>query len=162
MLSSPSPVVSTAVASGTQLDANKSRTRSVAAILRDASSPLDRNACIIAPFDDEVRRDAEFYQSQFSACMRIYVPVQCLCHRLIERDTEQMVADLKDKQIEIIALMNSWVFSRLIAENERAGESLSREMETVVEAEREQGMSLPSTVSYSCPFLFFLVRRLFP
>ena len=63
--------------------------------------------------------------------------------RLIERDTEQMIADLKDKQIEIIALMNSWVFSRLIAENERAGESLSREMETVAEAEREQGMSLP-------------------
>jgi hypothetical protein len=54
-----------------------------------------------------------------------------------------MVSDLKDKQIEIIALMNSWVFSRLIAENERAGESLSREMDTVAEAEREQGMSLP-------------------
>ena len=60
-----------------------------------------------------------------------------------ERDTEWMVADLKDKQIEIIALMNSWVFSRLIAENERAGESLSREMDTVAEAEREQGMYSP-------------------
>lgn len=53
-----------------------------------------------------------------------------------------MVADLKDKQLEIIALMNSWVFSRLIAENERAGESLSREMDAVMEAEREQGRSL--------------------
>jgi hypothetical protein len=147
MLSSPSPVVSTAIASGTQPDANKSRTRSVAAILRDASSPLDRNACIIAPFDDEVRRDAEFYQSQFGACMRIYAPVQCLCPCLIERDTERVVADLKDKQIEIIALMNSWVFSRLIAENERAGESLSREMDTVAEAEREQGMSPPQRPS---------------
>ena len=63
MLSSPSPVVSTAIASGTLPDANKSRTRSVAAILRDTSNPLDRNTCIIAPFDDEVRRDAEFYQS---------------------------------------------------------------------------------------------------
>jgi hypothetical protein len=67
----------------------------------------------------------------------------CICPdpRLIERDTEHMVTDLKDKQIEIIALMNSWVFSRLIAENERAGESLSREMDTVAEAQREQGMS---------------------
>ena len=60
---------------------------------------------------------------------------------LIERETEQIVTDLKDRQIEIIALMNSWVFSRLIAENERAGESLAREMDTVAEAEREQGMS---------------------
>jgi len=121
MLSSPSPVVSTAIASGTLPDAfpdaNKSRTRSVAAILRDASDPLDRNTCIIAPFDDEVRRDAEFYQN------------------------------LKDKQIEIIALMNSWVFSRLIAENERAGESLSREMDTIAEAEREQGTRADSFFS---------------
>ena len=54
--SSPSPVISGATASG-------SRTRSVAAILRDTSTLLDRNACIISPFDDEVRRDAEFYQS---------------------------------------------------------------------------------------------------
>jgi hypothetical protein len=61
--SSPSPVVTGATASGTLPDGNKSRTRSVAAILRDTSTLLDRNACIIAPFDDEVRRDAEFYQS---------------------------------------------------------------------------------------------------
>jgi hypothetical protein len=59
---------------------------------------------------------------------------------LIEHKTEQMITDLKDKQIEIVALMNSWVFSRLIAENERAGETLAREMDTVAEAEREQGM----------------------
>ena len=52
-----------------------------------------------------------------------------------------MIADLKDKQLEIIALMNSWVFSRLIAENEKAGESLSREMDAVADAEREQGRS---------------------
>ncbi len=61
--SSPSPVVSGATASAALSDANKSRTRSVTAILRDSSTPLDRNACIIAPFDDEVRRDAEFHQS---------------------------------------------------------------------------------------------------
>ena len=60
---SPSPVVTGATASGTLPDGNKSQTRSVAAILRDTSTLLDRNACIIAPFDDEVRRDAEFYQS---------------------------------------------------------------------------------------------------
>ena len=62
-----------------------------------------------------------------------------------------MITDLKAKQIEIIALMNSWVFSRLIAENERAGESLAREMDAVAEAEREQGMS-PS----SSHIIFFL------
>jgi hypothetical protein len=69
--------------------------------------------------------------------MHIYAPVR----HLMEHKTEQMITDLKDKQIEIIALMNSWVFSRLIAENERAGETLAREMDTVAEAEREQGMS---------------------
>ncbi len=53
--------------------------------------------------------------------MRGFAPVL----RLLECDTEHTIADLKDKQIEIIALMNSWVFSRLIAENERAGESLA-------------------------------------
>jgi hypothetical protein len=74
--------------------------------------------------------------------------------QLIERKTEQMITDLKDKQIEIIALMNSWVFSRLIAENERAGETLAREMDTVAEAEREQGMSrFPLTLS---PYAFCL------
>jgi hypothetical protein len=61
--SPPSPVISGATASGTLPESNKSRTRSVAAILRDTSTLLDRNACIISPFDDEVRRDAEFYQS---------------------------------------------------------------------------------------------------
>ncbi|KAH9979754.1 hypothetical protein BJV74DRAFT_121011 [Russula compacta] len=106
---SPSSLSSDPIASGSvPPDGTKSRTRSVAAILRDASSPFNRDFCIITPFDDEVRRDAEFYQN------------------------------LKDKQLEIIALMNSWVFSRLIAENEKAGESLSREMDAVVEAEREQ------------------------
>jgi len=106
--SSPTPVPPDPMPSGSVPDGNQSRTRSVAAILRDASNPLDRNACIIVPFDDEVRRDAEFYQN------------------------------LKDKQLEIMALMNSWVFSRLIAENEKAGELLSREMDAVAEAEREQ------------------------
>ena len=81
------------------------------------------------------------------AYMRRLVPVL----HLMERKTEQMITDLKDKQIEIIALMNSWVFSRLIAENERAGESLAREMDAVAEAEREQGMS-PSS-----PHLTFLL-----
>jgi hypothetical protein len=66
--------------------------------------------------------------------------------------TEQMITDLKDKQIEIIALMNSWVFSRLIAENERAGESLGREMDAVAEAEREQGMSRIPLASSSYTF----------
>jgi hypothetical protein len=82
--------------------------------------------------------------------MRRLVPVL----HLMERKTEQMITDLKDKQIEIIALMNSWVFSRLIAENERAGESLAPEMDAVAEAEREQGMS-PSS-----PHITFL--RWFP
>ena len=61
MLSSPAPP--DPMPSGSVHDGNQSRTRSVAAILRNASNPLDRDACIIAPFDDEVRRDAEFYQS---------------------------------------------------------------------------------------------------
>jgi hypothetical protein len=75
---------------------------------------------------------------------------------LIERKTEHMITDLKDKQIEIIALMNSWVFSRLIAENERAGETLAREMDTVAEAEREQGM-FPIPLTSSC-YVFCLPR----
>ena len=75
---------------------------------------------------------------------------------LMKRNTEHMVTDLKDKQIEIIALMNSWVFSRLIAENERAGESLAREMDTVAEAEREQGMSPIPLISYRLPTAFLV------
>jgi hypothetical protein len=72
-----------------------------------------------------------------------------------------MITDLKDKQIEIIALMNSWVFSRLVAENERAGESLARQMDTVAEAEKEQGMfSLPLTHKLSYAFCL-LARELF-
>jgi hypothetical protein len=61
-----------------------------------------------------------------------------------------MFADLKDKQVEIIALMNSWVFSRMIAENERAGESLSHQVDAVAEAEREQGRSLLPSLLISC------------
>jgi hypothetical protein len=73
--SSPTPVISGATASGTLPDASKTRTRSVAAILRDTSTLLDRNACIISPFDDEVRRDAEFHQSQFGPYMHTYICV---------------------------------------------------------------------------------------
>ena len=65
--SSPSPVLSNAIASASgsvpEGNNNKSQTRSVAAILRDDSIPFDRNSCVIAPFDDEVRRDAGFHQS---------------------------------------------------------------------------------------------------
>lgn len=63
VLSSPTPVPRDPMPSGSVPDGNQSRTRSVADILRDASNPLDRNAGIISPFDDEVGRDAEFYQS---------------------------------------------------------------------------------------------------
>ncbi|KAI9509048.1 hypothetical protein F5148DRAFT_1190895 [Russula earlei] len=108
MHSSPSPVPSNPIEPGSVPEGNKSQTRPVATILRDASIPFDRKSCVLIPFDDEVRRDAEFHQN------------------------------LKDKQLEIIALLNSWVFSRLIAENESAGESLSHKMDAVAEAEREQ------------------------
>lgn len=50
----------------------------------------------------------------------------------------QFYQSLKDKQLEILAMMNSWVFSRLVVENERAGESLANMMDSVAEAEREQ------------------------
>ena len=85
----------------------------------------------------------------------------CVDLRLsIERKTEQMITGLKHKQIEIIALMNSWVFSRLIAENERAGETLAREMDTVAEAEREQGM-YPLLSHHLPTFSVSLARGLF-
>lgn len=87
--------------------------------------------------------------------MHVYICVDLVGLHLIERKTEQITTDLKDKQIEIIALMNSWVFSRLIAENERAGESLAREMDAVAEAEREQGMyplPLISSSNAFCPW----------
>jgi len=63
---------------------------------------------------------------------------------------KKLFAGLKDKQLEIIALMNSWVFSRMIAENERAGGSLSHQMDAVAEAEREQGRSLLPRLLVSC------------
>ncbi|KAI0301649.1 hypothetical protein B0F90DRAFT_1718916 [Multifurca ochricompacta] len=99
---------------------DESRTRSVAAILRDASRSFDQKSCVITPFDNEVERDAEFYQN------------------------------FKDKQLEVIALMNSWVFSRLISENERAGESLAHEMDAMAETEREQGRSFLPHLLLSC------------
>jgi hypothetical protein len=58
--------------------------------------------------------------------------------------------DLKDKQLEVLAMMNSWVFSRLVAENEKAGESLASKMDAVAEAEGEQGRSLLSRFLLSC------------
>jgi len=94
--------------------------------------------------------------SSAHVCMRIYAWTRAVAPvlRLIVHKTEQMSTDLKGQQIEIIARMSSRVFSRLIAENERAGESLAREMDTVAEAEREQGMFPPSS-SY-ITFLLFL------
>jgi hypothetical protein len=58
MLSSPGTG-----ATGSAPDGGKPRTRSVAAILCDASNPFDRNSCIVTPFDNEAMRDMEFYQS---------------------------------------------------------------------------------------------------
>ena len=86
----------------------------------------------------------------------------------MKRSTNTVV-DLKDKQLEILAMINSWVFSRLVAENERAGESLASMMDAVAEAEGEQGRSLlsrfllpclpgthaPRSVSVSFPFPSF-------
>ncbi len=69
--------------------------------------------------------------------------IHMLAIRRMKRSTNTVVG-LKDKQLEILAMMNSWVFSRLITENERAGESLASMMDAVVEAEREQGRSLLS------------------
>ena len=48
---------------GSALDGGKNRTRSVAAILSDASTPFDRSSFIVTPFDNEAMRDMEFYQS---------------------------------------------------------------------------------------------------
>ncbi|KAI0261595.1 hypothetical protein BC834DRAFT_459736 [Gloeopeniophorella convolvens] len=107
--SSPTPRFShTATASSAPDTGGKRRPRSINAILRNASSPFDRENLIVSPFDSEIRRDNEFNQK------------------------------LKEKQVELLALMNSWVFSRLVAENERAGEMLARQMDAVAEAEREQ------------------------
>jgi hypothetical protein len=69
--------------------------------------------------------------------------------RRMKRSTNTVV-DLKDKQLEILALINSWVFSRLVAENERAGESLASMMDAVAEAEGEQGRSLLSRFLLPC------------
>jgi hypothetical protein len=66
------------------------------------------------------------------------------------RHTTDTVVDLKDKQLEILSMMNSWVFSRLVAENEKAGESLATKMDAVVEAEGEQGRSLLSRFLLPC------------
>jgi hypothetical protein len=143
--SSPSPRFSNPTASGSALDGNKSRTRPVAAILRDVSSSFDQKSCVVVPFDNEVRRDAEFYQSQFWTHTCAYHAR--LRHGFIEA---KFVSDLKEKQLEVIALMNSWVFARLIVENERAGEALSREMDALAEAEREQGRSLLPRLLLSC------------
>lgn len=70
-------------------------------------------------------------------------------HMLAERSTD-VIVDLKDKQLEILAMVNSWVFSRLVAENERAGESLASMMDAVAEAEGEQGRSLLSRFLIPC------------
>jgi hypothetical protein len=64
MHSSPSLRSSDLGASGGVVaDGGKPRTRSVAAILGDSSTPFDRSSCIVTPFDKEAIRDMEFYQS---------------------------------------------------------------------------------------------------
>ena len=63
MRSSPDPRSSDPGATGSAPDGGKPRTRSVAAILCDASTPFDRSSCIVTPFDNEAVRDVEFYQS---------------------------------------------------------------------------------------------------
>ena len=77
--------------------------------------------------------------------MRIHMPAI----RHMKHSTNTVV-DIKDKQLEILAMTNSWVFSRLVAENEKAGESLARKMDAVAEAEGEQGRSLLSRFLLPC------------
>lgn len=60
------------------------------------------------------------------------------------------VIDIKDRQLEVLAMTSSWVFSRLIAENEKAGESLASKMDAIAEAEGEQGRSLLSRFLLPC------------
>ena len=78
--------------------------------------------------------------------MRIHMPAI----RYYMKCSTNTGVDLKDKQLEVLAMMNSWVFSRLVAENGKAGESLANKMDAVAEAEGEQGRSLLSRFLLSC------------
>jgi hypothetical protein len=77
--------------------------------------------------------------------MRIHMPA--IRHM---KGSTNTVVDIKDKQLDILAITSSWVFSRLVAENEKAGELLASKMDAVAEAEGEQGRSLLSRFLLPC------------
>ena len=58
-----------------------------------------------------------------------------------------------------MALMNSWAFSRLIAENERAGETLAQELDTVAESSSSYAFCLPGSRALA-HFIFLQDLRL--
>jgi len=107
-------------------------------------TPLIRTLASFPPLTTRFDATQNFIKVSWRAHIHVLICVDLrLCYGCVWSTElkKETVADLKDKQLEIIAQMNSWVFSRLIAENEKAGELLSHEMDAVAEAEREQGRS---------------------
>ncbi|KZT04478.1 uncharacterized protein LAESUDRAFT_814078 [Laetiporus sulphureus 93-53] len=90
--------------------ANRPEKRAISEIISDTFPPFDHRSVIVEPFDSEVKRDAEFLEK------------------------------LNDMLLEVMLEFHAWSTARPSFESDRAADALEKEVKTVMDMEKEQGM----------------------
>ena len=118
---------------------------SVSEVLSQNFAPFDHRAVIIEPFDGESKRDTEFQESE---CMRVRRRNRMLTARL----------ELSTMLIEMLLEFHAWSTARPVHESDRTADALEKEINAIMEAEKEQGMSSvpPCPASFVGRRMFFI------
>ncbi|KAI0356100.1 hypothetical protein OH77DRAFT_1424427 [Trametes cingulata] len=89
-------------------EASAARKRPVSEVLSETFAPFDHAAKVVAPFDNETKRDAEFLEK------------------------------LNTMLLELILDFHAWSAARPTLESDRTADTLEKEIKALREAEKEQ------------------------
>lgn len=129
------------------MDSSQSSTeqkRSVADIVSDVFPPFDHGAKVVTPFEEDGAEDAKFQESEVPN--RFY-----LTHRALDspglgfervkhvRYKLIMFSELNDMLLDLVIEFHAWASARPAHEREKMSECLEKEINSVIEKEKQQG-----------------------
>jgi hypothetical protein len=97
--------------------------------------PFDHHNAIVAPFEDESRKDMEFLESQSLAWL----------HAL---EAHEAITELQEDVLDATIEFYAWASARSKHEEQLASARLEQGMQDVIEVEKQQGRSTCSSRSY--------------
>lgn len=110
--------------------------RPISDLLTETYPSFDHRARVVAPFDDESKRDAEFVQSDYMLSdMHVCALISVL--------------ELNSMLLELILDFHAWSAARPTHESERTADMLEKEVKVLMEAEKEQGRCLSAPIPSS-------------